>query len=291
MAKHRYALFLGCTPNGATPELKISLEAIVKKLDIEMVELKEASCCGATHLQDFDDFLALTLNARNLAYAEKLGLDMVTICNTCQLVLSTAAERLNTDAALRAKVNEKLKDAGLEYKGTVRVRHFLYVLRDDIGFENIPVKKPLKDSNIAPFYGCHNIRPSSLANKANGKDESPYVPRSLDDLIVALGGSSVEYEQKNKCCGFHVELQAPNTAFTLSGTALAGAMDKGADMVVTPCPLCHMSMDVQQKNAEKAVNREIGLPVLHLPQMVGLAMGIDPSELGIKHHIIQPKLD
>lgn len=286
----KYALFLGCTPNGATPELKISLEAVTKKLGIELIEIKEATCCGATHLQDFDDFLALTLNARNLAYAEKLGLDMVTVCNTCQLVLSVAAERLNTDEALRAKVNEKLADSGLQYNGTVRVRHFLYVLRDDLGFENIPVTKPLTDQSIAPFYGCHNIRPSSVANKVNGKEESPYVPRSLDDLIVALGGKSVDYDHKNKCCGFHVELQAPQTSFKLTGNAMTDAKDSGAEMVVTPCPLCHLSMDVQQKNAAKAVGREIDLPVLHLPQMIGLAIGIDPKELGIKHHIVQPKL-
>lgn len=291
MAQLKYALFWGCTPNGATPELKISLTAVAKKLDIELIELAEASCCGATHLQDFDDFLALTLNARNLAYAERLGLDLITICNTCQLVLSTAAQRLNSDEKLCAKVNAKLKEAGLEYKGTVRVRHFLYVLRDDIGFENIPVVAPLSNRSIAPFYGCHNIRPSKLANSVNGKVESPYLPRSLDDLIAALGADSVNYDEKNKCCGFHVELQAPQTAYKLTGNAMIDAKDAGADMVVTPCPLCHLNMDVQQKNAQKAINSELELPVLHLPQMVGLAMGIDPKDLGIKHHIMQPKLD
>lgn len=290
MVQLKYALFMGCTPDGATPELRVSLEAVVKKLGIELVELKEATCCGATHLQDFDDFLALTLNARNLAYAEKLGLDLITVCNTCQLVLSTAAERLNTNPELLAKVNEKLAQAGLKYNGTTRVRHFLYVLRDDLGFENIPVTKPLEGKAIAPFYGCHNIRPSKLANACNGKEESAYVPRSLDDLIEVLGGSSVQYAHKNKCCGFHVELQAPDTSFKLTGNAMSDAKDSGAEMVVTPCPLCHLSMDVQQKNAQKAVGQEIKLPVLHLPQLVGLAIGIPPSELGIKHHIVQPKL-
>lgn len=291
MSTQKYALFIGCTPDGATPELRVSLEAVIEKLGMDVVELKEATCCGATHLQDFDDFLALVINARNLSYAEKNGGEMMTVCNTCQLVLSKANDRLKNDPALLAKVNEKLAEAGLHYGGGTRVRHLLYILRDDYGFDNLPVSAPLADKKIAAFYGCHNIRPSELAASVNnGHFESPYRPRSLDDLIDTTGATAVEYTHKNRCCGFHVDLQAPETSHKLSGLAILDAKDSGADMIVTPCPLCHLNFDVQQKNAAKAMGQELDMPILHLPQMVGLALGIKPDRLGLKHHMVRPQL-
>jgi succinate dehydrogenase / fumarate reductase cytochrome b subunit len=287
MSKYKYALFTGCTAKESTPELLKSTLAVADMLGIELDILEEASCCGASHLQDFDDFLSLVLNARNICYAEKRGLDLVTICNTCQINTSMTKHRLDKDQKLKDKVNEKLKEVGLEYKGTSKVIHFLYVLQDDYGFENIKtmVKKPLKGIEVAPFYGCHNIRPSELQQSSNSK-ENPYNPRSLDDLILAIGGNNVEYEEKNKCCGFHVELQNPEVANKLSGQALLGAVDNGADMIATPCPLCHLRMDVGQKDIEKEVGREISIPILHMPQLIGLALGLDRETLGLNHHMI-----
>jgi succinate dehydrogenase / fumarate reductase cytochrome b subunit len=190
--------------------------------------------------------------------------------------------RLDNDAELKAKVNEKLAEVGLEYKGTSEIVHFLYAIIDDFGLDKIKemVVKPLSQFNIAPFYGCHNIRPSELHQKDN-----PYNPTSLDELIIACGGESVDYEEKNKCCGFHVELQAPKTAAILTGNAIAGAMDNNADMMVTPCPLCHLKLDTQTKHAGEAIGREVELPVLHMQQMIGLALGCAPEELGLKHHV------
>jgi len=284
MKKLKYALFTGCTAKNSTPELMKSTQAVADKLSIELVVLHEASCCGATHLQDFDDFLAITLNARNIAYAEKHGLELVTICNTCQLVLAQADERLKSDADLRAKVNVELAKVNLEYKGSSKVRHFLYALVEDFGVEALEsaVSKPMSGFNIAPFYGCHNIRPAS---EHDASKENPYKPNSLERVIKAIGANPVEYASKNKCCGFHADLQSSSTAKKLTGTALADAIDNAADMVVTPCPLCHLNMDVQQKNAGNAIGREIEIPVLHLPQMVGLALGITPKELGLNHNV------
>ncbi len=292
MEKLKYALYTGCTARESTPELLKSTMAIADKLGIELVLLDEASCCGASHLQDFDDNLSLVLNARNICYAEKLGLTMVTICNTCQLNTSLAKDRLDNDEALKAKINEQLAEVGLEYKGTSEVKHFLYALQDDFGYENIAklVTNPISDVNVASFYGCHNIRPSHLQHKTNGK-EDPYKPVSLDNLVIALGGNAVEYESKNKCCGFHVELQNPQTANRLSGAAMTDAIDNDADVMVTPCPLCHLRMDVQQHNISKEVGREVSIPVLHLPQMVGIALGIDPKDLGLQHNVVQKGLD
>ncbi|WP_456429992.1 CoB--CoM heterodisulfide reductase iron-sulfur subunit B family protein [Nitratifractor sp.] len=312
MSKLKYALYTGCTARESTPELLSSTLAVAEKLGIELVLLDEASCCGASHLQDFDEFLSLVLNARNICYAEKLGLPMVTICNTCQLNTVMTKERLDHDPELKARVNEKLAEVGLEYKGTSTVRHFLYALIDDYGLENISEKvvKPLSHFNIAPFYGCHNIRPSHIHYKHNMPQpdyevsegggevayeeeglmykythENPYVPTSLERLIEALEGKSVEYESKNKCCGFHVDLQAPKTSNALTGTALSDAIDHGADVVVTPCPLCQLNMDLKQESAGKQLGREIEIPVLHMPQMVALALGCTPEQIGLKFNV------
>ncbi len=289
MSKLTYALYTGCTARESTPELLKSTLAIAKKLDIELILLDEASCCGASHLQDFDDFLSLVLNARNICYAEKRNLDMVTICNTCQLNTAMTKHRLDSDPELKAKVNEKLEEVGLVYLGTSNVRHFLYALIEDYGLDRLKEKvvKPLSHLNIAPFYGCHNIRPSELHHHFNRTKENPYNPTSLDQLIEALEGNSVDYAHKNKCCGFHVDLQAPKTSNMLTGNALADAFDNNADVMVTPCPLCHLNLDVKQKAAAKTINREINLPVLHLPQIIGLALGCTPEELGLKHHVTE----
>jgi len=286
MSKLRYALYTGCTARESTPELLKSTLAIAKALDIELVLLDEASCCGASHLQDFDDQLSLVLNARNIVYAEKLGLTMVTICNTCQLNTAMTKERLDSNPKLKDQINSKLKEVGLEYQGTSVVKHFLYALVDDLGVEAIAAKvtKPLSDFQIAAFYGCHNIRPSELHHSTNGGEDA-YAPNSIDKLILALGGKNVEYEGKNKCCGFHVELQAPQTANRLSGTAMLDAIDNGAEAIVTPCPLCHLRMDTQQAHISQEMGRDVNIPILHLPQMVGLALGIDPKELGLEHHV------
>jgi len=287
MSKLKYALFTGCTAKESTPEQMMSTMAVANKLGIELIELTEASCCGASHLQDYDDFLSLVLNARNIAYAEKHGLTMVTICNTCQLNTAMTKHRLDHNAELKARVNEKLGEVGLEYKGTSQITHFLYAIIDDFGLDKIKemVVKPLSQFNIAPFYGCHNIRPSELQNETHKTAENPYNPTSLDDLIIACGGANVDYEEKNKCCGFHAELQSPKTAAVLTGNALAGAMDKNADWMVTPCPLCHLKLDTQYHHASVAIGREVKMPVLHMQQMVGLALGCTPAELGLQHHV------
>ena len=286
MSQLKYALFTGCTAKQSTPELLSSTLAVADKLGIEITILEEASCCGASHLQDFDEFLAHVLNARNICYAEKLGLTMITICNTCQLNSAMTKHALDKDPELKARVNEKLAEVGLEYKGTSEIKHFLYALIHDFGLENIKenVKVPLSQFNIAPFYGCHNIRPSELHEGSNNYENS-YVPTSLDELISALEGKPVDYDHKNKCCGFHVELQANHTSEVLAGNAMVDAIDNNADLMVTPCPLCHLKMDTYQDSVGKVIGRDIELPVLHMPQMVALALGCSEKEIGLNFHV------
>ncbi|MDD3592491.1 MAG: CoB--CoM heterodisulfide reductase iron-sulfur subunit B family protein [Sulfurovum sp.] len=290
MSQLKYALFTGCTAKQSTPELLSSTLAVAEKLGIEITILEEASCCGASHLQDFDEFLAHVLNARNICYAEKHGLTMITICNTCQLNSQMTKHALDTNPDLKARVNEKLAEVGLEYKGTSQIKHFLYALIDDYGLDAIKDKvvTPLSRFNIAPFYGCHNIRPSELHEHSNG-GENPYVPTSLDRLIEALEGHPVDYSSKNKCCGFHVELQANHTSEVLTGNALVDAIDNNADMMVTPCPLCHLKMDTYQDSVGKVMGRDIEIPVLHMPQMVALALGATEEEIGLKFHVQKAK--
>jgi len=211
---------------------------------------------------------------------------MITICNTCQLNSAMTKHALDTDPELKARVNEKLAEVGLEYKGTSEVKHFLYTLIDEYGLDNIKEKvtTPLSKFNIAPFYGCHNIRPSEL----HGGD-NPYNPTSLDNLIDALEGNPVNYSSKNKCCGFHVELQANHTSEVLAGNALVDAIDNNADMMVTPCPLCHLKMDTYQDSIGSVMGRDVELPILHMPQMVALALGCTEKEIGLNYHVATTK--
>jgi len=282
----KYALYTGCTAKESTPELLKSTLEVAKVLGIEIEILEEASCCGASHLQDFDEFLAYVLNARNICLAEKRGLKLVTLCNTCQLMLENTKRKLDSDEEFREKVNEKLKEVGYEYKGTSKVQHFLYAILEDIGLEEISkhVKKPL-NSKVAPFYGCHIIRPSKTHDGDN-LNENPYKPDAIESLIKVLLGVPVDYESKIKCCGFHVDLQNTELSENLTANALLDANENGAEMMVTPCPLCHLNLDVKQKAAAKKVNKNFKMPVLHLPQLLGLAFGIDKEKLGLNHHII-----
>ncbi|EDM24276.1 CoB--CoM heterodisulfide reductase iron-sulfur subunit B family protein [Caminibacter mediatlanticus] len=282
----KYALYTGCTAKESTPELLKSTLAVANKLGIEIEVLDEASCCGASHLQDFDEFLSDVLNARNICLAEKRGLKMVTLCNTCQLMLENTQNRLKNDE-YKEKVNQKLDEVGYKYTGNTKVQHFLYALLEDIGLEEISkhIKKPL-NKKIAPFYGCHIIRPSKTKDGVT-LNENPYKPTAIESLIKLCFGEPVEYERKTKCCGFHVDLQNTPLSEALTRNSLLDAVDNGAEVMVTPCPLCHLNLDVKQKSVLKEAKKDVKIPVLHLPQLLGLAFGISPKELGLDHHVVE----
>jgi len=198
MAELKYAFYTGCSAKGVAPELYNSTKLVAEKLGMELIELEAATCCGAGAVQEKDEFLALTINARNLALAEELGLDLLTICNTCTVMLRETKFKLDNDPELKDAVNEVLKEAGLEYKGTSEVTHFLWELIDGVGLDKIKemVVRPLKEFKIAPFYGCHIIRPPYLIGY-----EDPDNPKSIEMLIEALGGNPTDHEAKLACCG------------------------------------------------------------------------------------------
>ena len=284
MAELRYAFYTGCSAKGVAPELYNSTKLVAEKLGMELIELEAATCCGAGAVQERDEFLALTINARNIALAEELGLDLLTICNTCTVMLRETKFKLDNDPELKEAVNEVLREAGLEYKGTSEITHFLWEVIDGVGLDKIRdmVVKPLSEFKIASFYGCHIIRPPYLIGY-----EDPDNPKSMEMLIEALGGKPTDHEARLACCGFHSFWSAEEN-ITLKLTALdtASAKEENADFMVTPCPLCHTQLDAMQPEAENKIGVKIGMPVLHLPQMIGLALGISPKELGLDKHVI-----
>lgn len=280
----KYAYFISCVNEGMSPEADEAIDKWSKDLGIEFEKLHEGTCCGGSNV-DFvspDHFLAI--NGRNIALAEKMGLDLVTSCNTCLLGLREAKLKLDADENKRKKINELLAEEGLEYTGKSEVKHLLWVLNEDIGLEKLSslVKNPLSDYKFAPFYGCHILRPSHVF----GKDD-PNAPSSLDELIKALGGKVVPYESNNKCCGFHTLLVAEKESLKLSGAALSEAIDEKADYIVTPCPLCHTALDGYQSPALKEVGSKGKVPVLHLQQMIGMALGYSPKEMGVQKHMVR----
>jgi succinate dehydrogenase / fumarate reductase cytochrome b subunit len=279
----KYALYPGCAAKGATPELFQSTMAIIGRLEIEVTELTASSCCGAGVIAGADPDGALALSARTFAQAERLGLDVMTICGTCQGVMSSANRKLKGDHALLARVNRLLQPEGLAYRGTVQVKHLLWIVVREVGLDKLKdqVQVTLGDLQIAPFYGCYILRPSWDL----GFDD-PESPSSMEKVIRAVGAEPVDYSGKVKCCGFPLILEKEDIALAMNGTNLKEAKDAGADAMVTPCPLCHMSMDIYQERAGQKVNAKLELPVLHLPQMLGLAMGVPAKDLGVKRHLV-----
>lgn len=279
----RYALYPGCAAKVATPELFQSTMAVIGRLGIEVTELTASSCCGAGVVGEADPDGALALSARTFAQAERLGRDIMTICGTCQGVMGGANRKLKSDPALLVRVNRLLQPEGLAYRGTVQVKHLLWIVVREVGLDKLTdeVQVTLGDLKIAPFYGCYMLRPSGDL----GFDD-PEHPDSLDKVIRAVGAEPVDYGGKIKCCGFPIILEKEDIALAMNGANLKEAKDGGADAMVTPCPLCHMSLDIYQERAGRKIGANLNLPVLHLPQMLGLAMGIPAEDLGVQRHLV-----
>lgn len=279
----KYALYPGCAAKGATPELYQSTMAIIGRLGIQVVELDAAACCGAGVVGEADPDAALAINARTFAQAERLGLDVMTICGTCQGVMGSANKRLKTEPGLLERVNHVLNRDGLSYSGKVQVKHLLWIVVREVGLHRLrqEVHVSMDNFRIAPFYGCYILRPSWDL----GFDD-PENPTSLEKVIRTVGGEPVTYAGRTKCCGFPIILEQEAIAVAMAGSHMKEAKEEGADFMVTPCPLCHMSLDIYQERAGQAVKATLNLPILHLPQLLGLAMGIAPKDLGVARHFV-----
>jgi len=287
-----YAYYPGCASQEITKEANKATRKVAKLLGIGLHEMQGANCCGAGLMTDYDRKLWLTLNARIFAQAEAMGMDIMTICSTCLMVMNTANKELRDDAGLLKEVNNTMAKGAKGsspppfYSGKVEIKQLLWVLADEYGLEKLKrrVKRPLSWLKAAPFYGCHTLRPS----EALGFDD-PEKTWSLEAVIEAIGGEVIDFKGKTRCCGFQADLVAPDTAVAMTAKRLVDAKDMGADCMVTPCPFCHINLDNYQGMAEKKVARKISLPIFHLPQLVGLALGLSEAEMGLDRHMVSPE--
>jgi succinate dehydrogenase / fumarate reductase cytochrome b subunit len=284
----KVAYWPGCVSRGFTPELHGSMAKVAPLLDIELVELDRAACCGAGVIAEHNQELADTLNARTFALAQQVeGADfMMNICSTCQGAQSECQERLDANSEYRERVNETLSGESLRYEKGISNKHFLWLMVEEIGLDAIKakVKRPLSNLRVGPFYGCYIVRPTDRLGIDREHPRDTY----LHLLIEALGGTVVDYAGQYKCCGFPIITMNKEASLKQAGRHLGDAIDAEADCLVTPCPLCHLNLDLQQPLAERLIGRPLGMPVLHLPQLVGLALGLSPKELGMGKHVVKP---
>jgi len=284
----KYAFYPGCVSKGGTPELFDSTIAVAEKLGIELEEIIGAACTGAGVLQEKGLKLGDTLNARTFAMAERMGLTTImTICSTCQGVMAQANKRLLDDPDYLSEINQELRAEGLEYTGRIVIKHFAWVLVEEIGLEVFKgfVTSPLEGMKVAPFYGCYILRPSD----ALGLDENPGRSEYLERIIDACAGEAVNFPGRLSCCGFPIMLINEKNSMAMVGKHTHDAKIAGADAMVTPCPLCHLNLDGQQPKASSQLGEKINLPILHLPQLVGMAMGLTPKQLGLQRNVISTK--
>ncbi len=282
----RFAYFTGCVAKGTCPELHRSTVELCKKLGIELWEMTGATCCGAGVIHDENPELQIALNARTFAMAEQQGMDIVNICSTCQQNLGQDAKALRDHDDLRGRINQLLGESGLRYEGNVQVKNLLWVLVADYGLERLAaqVTNPLTGLRVASYYGCQLLRPVDETGF-----EDPDNPTSFDKLVTALGATPVDYAGKTRCCGFHILSVNENTSTRMAVKRLQEAEDAEADIMVTPCPLCHVSLDAYQPRARKLHDAPGKMPVVHLSQLVGLACGIDPGNLELSRLMVSPQ--
>ena len=280
----KFALFTGCVAKGATRELMLSTMKSAEELGIEFIEMKSAACCGAGVVSEKNPLLADALNARSIAIAEEQDLDLVTICSTCQGILKKTESHVDSDPAYKEKVNNVLEEGGHHYAGgKIKIQHFANVLGTEEGLKLLrdKVKRPLTGLKTAAFYGCYVLRPSGLSLY-----EDPDNPTGMEEIFEILGATPVYYDSRIKCCGFPIIMMNKNASHDMAGNALIDAIDSGADCVVTGCPLCHLSLDAYQPEIDRMNKKGCSIPILHLPQLVALALGYSPQELGMDKHII-----
>ena len=284
----KFAFFPGCNvPRRGTPELYPVAVAVCERLGIELEEFPLAPCTGSGHVQAVNPFYAHALNASTMALAEGMGLPLMTICSTCQGIFSQANQKFRQEPEYLERVNKRLAEEGIEYHGTTEVKHLLWVLVEDIGLEQLKslVVRPLHGLRVAPFYGCYILRPSL----ALGFAEHPARRNALEAVITTLGAEVVDFPGKTLCCGYPiVGVNDVNSGAMVANHTLK-AREQGADAIVTPCPLCHMNLDGFQPTASEQRGTRINMPVLHLPQLVALALGMDLDLMGFERHVVSTR--
>lgn len=277
-----YAYFPGCScSEGTGVAYGQSTQAVAGPLGMELIELEDWNCCGSVPYGSTNELEALSVAARDLALAEKTGLDLVTPCSSCYTTLNGANSKLKEYPDLKAKVDECLAAAELKYEGGVRVRHLFEVIYNDIGLDVIKSKavKPLHGLKVAPYYGCQLVRPEP------GFD-NPWNPQSIDHLIVTLGAESVPFPLKDRCCGGELVIPEVDIALGLIRKLLESAASNGAQCIVTVCPLCQTNLDAYQGMVNSKFKTKYNLPILFFTQLLGLALGVEPKALALDKSIV-----
>jgi heterodisulfide reductase subunit B len=273
----------GCSASSSAKAYDSSFKAVSNLLGLELVEIPDWNCCGANVVYSFDRKLATFLVARNLALAEKMGLDLVTTCSGCYQTHSRAAALLNENAELKNEANSILSPYNLRYDGKIRVKHALETIVKDVGLKKVSekVSKPLKGLRIIPYYGCAVVRP-----KLPNSFDDPYNPVSLDRLIEALGGEAVYFTGKTRCCGGPLLLKKSEVAYEMAKQLLLKMKETGAHCAITPCPFCHLTLEIMQPLIETTFNVEIDFPILYFTQLMGLAFGFSAKKMGLNKHMV-----
>ena len=280
-----YVLFLGCTVPVRALNYELSARRVAERLGICLTDIPEFCCCGYP-TKSVNHYAYLLMAARNLALAEEKGLPICTLCSACCGALAEANHELQEDKPLRERINKDLvKTLGRKYDGHVRVTHFIRVLQQEVGEEKIAaeLQNDLSGLHLAPHYGCHITKPTTVY----GRLEDPENPRSLDQLIEATGAHSISYENKLQCCGGAVLAFDEGVALSMARSKLDHVRSRQADAIVLACPFCNIMYEANQKKIEKVAQTEYKLPILFYPQVLGLAMGMEPEELGIKMNRIK----
>jgi len=278
MPESKYLLFLGCVIPYRISSYEISTRKVLDRLGVELVEMPEFNCCGLP-LDPVNHDMMVTLAARNLCLAEQRNLNIMALCNGCFGTLNHVNKELKEDRKLKEKANGYLKEIGMEFKGTTTVKHLIHVLAENIGFEKIKktVQKPLTQLRVAQHTGCHVIRPGKVV----GFDD-PENPTTLKNLIKATGAKCLEYMDETECCGAPIIGVNADIPLQLAREKLGHIRAVGAQALITVCPFCHMMYDLNQPRIEKTFNEQFGIPILHYTQLLGLAMGFNPEELGLE---------
>lgn len=286
----KYGYYPGCSLERNALAYHESAMAVAEVLGIEFEEVDDWNCCGATEYISIDLLPAFALISRNLALAaqqQNNGHHLVAPCSACFLNLSKTDRYMRDSPALAAQINEALAAGGLHYEpGSVRVRHLLDILVNDVGFEAVAdrVVKPLYDLRIAPYYGCLVVRP---VRKTPFDD--PEYPTSLDKLMRTIGARVVDYPLKAQCCGGHMTQIKEHTALEIIRRLLKNAVDYEADAIVTLCPMCQLNLDAYQDNVNKHFGTNYNIPILYFTQMVGLAFGLPAKKLGFGREFVDAR--
>jgi len=273
----KYTYYPGCSVKATANLYQESIDAIAPKLGIELDELDDWNCCGATAYMSVKELMSFALSARNLALAERYHRDIVTPCSACYLVLNKTNHYFSDYPELRKKLGIALEAGGLSYSGNIRVRHLLDVIVNDVGIERIGelVTRKLENLRVVPYYGCQVVRPE--------KDfDDPDDPKTMDRLIEALGATCVDYPLKTKCCGASLMGTQEKLALSLCKELLANAENRDAHCIITLCPLCQMNLDVYQVKVNRLFKTKFNIPVIYFSQLIGIAMGLPFRDLGLQ---------